>query len=281
MAWPAAIAAAAAAIGGGLLGQKNEREINKRNYEQQKEMAQHGLRWKVEDAKRAGIAPEYALGASTYQGGGTYTTSNPMGNAVANAGQEISRAVLASGTKEDRDLDRQMKAETLRGMRMDNDIRQTQMRPQVTLAQNPPFPHPNGNVIEGQGNSPVKDVQLERTGQSRNAPHSEGASIPSVGWATTSDGGLRPVPSQDIKNRIEDQIIPETIWGVQHQLGPNFGFGEEPPKEALPKGYKYWHWSVYKQAFYPSKKDYKLKTRIKEADYYKKYKTYKKHGLAP
>lgn len=261
MAWPAVIAAAGA-LAGGAMGAHEQRELNKRNYEQQKEFAQHGIQWKVNDAKKAGISPEYALGASTYQASPSFTGSNPMGNAVADATQNISRAMLASGNKEDRELDRQMKQETLRGMQIDNEIRSTQAMPKTGFAQNPPFPHPQGNAIEGQGNSPVKDVQLERTGMSKSTPHSEGGSIPIVGWATTQDGGLRPVPSQDIKNRIEDQIIPETVWATQNLIAPNFGKGPRPPKDALPKGAKDWRWSVSRQAWYPTKSDPRSKAKV-------------------
>lgn len=231
-----------------LEGKKSQEEADKKNARQQERFAREGIRWKVQDAKAAGIAPEFALGASTYQASPTHT---PTQSDSAIAGQSIARAALATASQPDRDMTQALQAETLRGMRLDNDIKQTQGMTQTQYASNPAFPHARGNVIEGQGNSPVKDVPLERTGMSRSRPDSEGGSIPSVGWSKTADGGLRPVPSQDIKNRIEDQLIPETVWAAQNLVAPNIGKGPRPPEEALPKGAHMWRWSTSRQAWYP------------------------------
>lgn len=246
--WPAI--AAATAIWGANKQSKDQKAANRHNERLQAQYAKSGIQWKVADAKRAGVSPEFALGASTHQPSPTETAPQ-TGNMIADAGQNISRAALATSSEPDREMTKALQAETLRGMKLDNDIKSTQGMSSTGFAQNPPFPHPRGNVIEGQGNSPVKDVALERTGQSKSAPHSEGGSIPSVGWSNTPDGGLRPVPSQDVKNRIEDQLIPETVWAAQNLVAPNIGRGPTPPKEALPKGATSWRWSLSRQAWYP------------------------------
>lgn len=248
----AALIGVGSAVVGGAIGSKSAARANAANLYQQERFAKEGIQWKVADAKAAGISPEYALGASTHSFQPTFTGSRG-GDMIAEAGQNVARSVLAAGTKADRELDAAIKAETLRGMRIDNDTRATQLST-VNVPGNPPFPHPRGNVIEGQGNSPVKDIPLERTGQDRRDRYSEGGSIPSVGWAENGDGGLVPVPSQDIKNRIEDQIVPEAVWAVNHQLKPNFNVGPQPPRSALPKGYSGWKWSHTDQAFYPVKR---------------------------
>lgn len=240
-------------IVGGMMADKSAKEAAAKNAAAQKEFAKKGIQWRVEDARKAGISPEFALGGQTASFNPTYTGGR-SGDMIADAGQNIARAALASSTKEDREMDAMMKAETLRGMKLQNDKIDPALTP-INRPGNPAFPSQRGNVFPGQGDSPVKDVPLERTGQAPDARHSEGASIPSVGWAETADGGLRPVPSQDIKNRIEDQLIPETLWAAQHQLGPNFGKGSPPPKSALPKGYNYWRWSYKSQAYYPGKRD--------------------------
>lgn len=246
----ALIAGGSALLGGHMSGKSGEAAAS-RNAAAQERFAKHGIQWKVADAKKAGISPEYALGAPTHSFSPTETGSQ-KGSMIADAGQNVARAVLAQGSAEDRKFDAAIKAETLRGMKLENDFKAQSTS--INIPGNPAFPHPRGNVIPGQGNTPVvKDVALERTGQARDARHSEGASIPSVGWAETSDGGLMPVPSQDIKNRIEDQLIPETVWATKHLLGPNLGRGEAPPKSALPKGYDKWEWSMKSQAYYPGK----------------------------
>lgn len=251
----AALIGVGSSVAGGIIGDKSARDAAKRNTDMQIAFAKKGIQWKVADAIKAGVSPEYALGAPTTSFSPTHT-GGQTGNMIADAGQNIARSVLASGTSKDREMDAALKAETLRGMQLQND----KIDPALTSINrpgNPPFPHPNGNVIPGQGNSPVKDVALERTGQSRSAPHSEGGSIPAVGWMNTPDGGLRPVPSQDVKNRIEDQLIPETVWAAQNLVAPNFGKGPRPPAEALPKGAKGWRWSVSRQAWYPMSSSYR------------------------
>lgn len=68
----------------------------------QRQFAQEGIRWKVADAKAAGIAPLAALGAQTIsyqpmQVGGGY------GDALGLAGQSLDRAIDATRTQEERD----------------------------------------------------------------------------------------------------------------------------------------------------------------------------------
>lgn len=69
----------------------------------QMDFAQHGIKWKVDDARDAGIHPLYALGANTVSYSPVTVGHTPdlsMGNALAAAGQDISRAVTAgSGPK--------------------------------------------------------------------------------------------------------------------------------------------------------------------------------------
>jgi len=242
---------AAAAIAAGAIYQNYEnKRAAQRNMDREDFYFRNGLQMKIADAKKAGISPEVALGAPTYTPQATHTPSQ-YGNIFSEAGQNIQRAALANADESQRKTDELLKLETLRGMKMDNDLKMTQMT-SVNSARSTAFPSTSGNLIPGQGNTPVVDSPLQRTGMSGSAPHSEGSSIPSVGWSMTADGGLRPVPSQDIKNRIEDQLIPESLWATQNLVAPNFNKGPKPPKEGLPKG-SHWRWSVSRQAFYPSK----------------------------
>lgn len=93
---------------GGLLGGKkdNSAKIAAQNYAMQKEFAQNGIRWKVADAKAAGIHPLAALGANTLSftpsvvgdtGGGP-----DWGSTVRAMGQDISRAFDATRTASER-----------------------------------------------------------------------------------------------------------------------------------------------------------------------------------
>lgn len=69
----------------------------------QREFAQNGIRWKVADAKAAGLHPLSALGAST----ASYSPiqiSSAAGPAMAEAGQHLGRAVSAMSTQGERQL---------------------------------------------------------------------------------------------------------------------------------------------------------------------------------
>lgn len=70
----------------------------------QREMAQHGVRWRVEDAKAAGLHPLHAMGGilpSAAPVSVDFQTS-PAGAAMAEAGQHIGRAVAAQMTPAER-----------------------------------------------------------------------------------------------------------------------------------------------------------------------------------
>lgn len=111
MVWGDAIAAGAN-IAGGLLNRSAAnratdamRENSAAQLAAQQQFAQMGIRWRVDDAKKAGIHPLYALGASipAYNPSPiSISGDNSMGNALASAGQEIGRAVQAKSTQAER-----------------------------------------------------------------------------------------------------------------------------------------------------------------------------------
>lgn len=107
----------AALVGGGagligtganmyLAGRSADRAeaMNERNIALQREFAQNGIRWRVEDAKAAGLHPLAALGASgasfspVTQVGDTYFP----GRDIAEMGQNIGRAMDAGMTEEEK-----------------------------------------------------------------------------------------------------------------------------------------------------------------------------------
>lgn len=92
---------AAAGLVGGLLRDRSGEQAANRNADMQREFAQQGIRWKVADARAAGIHPLYALGASTHMASPVYAGSS-MGDSLANAGQDISRAWEATRTQQER-----------------------------------------------------------------------------------------------------------------------------------------------------------------------------------
>lgn len=124
MVWPAIIGAAAA-LGGGLLAksgaekgassaaQSAERQ-QQQNIAMQREFAQQGVRWRVEDAKAAGVHPLFALGGSgaSFSPNPIYASdsgkgagSAALGNALSSAGQSFAGAVARQQTSHERAMD--------------------------------------------------------------------------------------------------------------------------------------------------------------------------------
>lgn len=97
-----AISALGSLFGGRQSNKANDR-IARRQEALQKEFAQHGIRWKVEDAKAAGLHPLFALGSQPAQYS-PVAIQDSMGPAISDAGQHIGRAVAATSTREERQL---------------------------------------------------------------------------------------------------------------------------------------------------------------------------------
>ena len=87
------IVSAGSSLLGGLFGNDDA----KKNRELQREFAQNTVQWRVEDAKKAGLHPLYALG---HTGASYNPVSSPMGQAISDAGNAISKGVSNAYEKE-------------------------------------------------------------------------------------------------------------------------------------------------------------------------------------
>lgn len=123
------IASFAGNLFGDLMGQKSDRDINKANLNEQRrinaeniafqresqaqnealqrEFAQMGIRWKVDDAKAAGLHPLSALGTQTSSYSPTITTPSSVaaeqrstGHHLSNMGQSVANAIRAMQPEE-------------------------------------------------------------------------------------------------------------------------------------------------------------------------------------
>jgi len=100
-----ALISAGSSLLGGLFGSKGDKGAARRQEALQREFAQHGVRWRVEDAKAAGLHPLYALGAQLPSYSPVYEQQEPgIGPYLAEAGQNIGRAVAASQTAQERQM---------------------------------------------------------------------------------------------------------------------------------------------------------------------------------
>lgn len=238
------------------------------NREMQKEFAQHGIKWRVQDAMNAGIHPIYALGANTHSftpvSVGDSQPQDFIGPAIANMGQDISRAVSATKTAGEKELAALQIATAkaqLQGVELDN---ATKAKALANVGAGAPAFPGSDNFIPGQGNSgTVKINPSERVASQRGRLAQDAGWVPDVGYART-DTGFTPVPSKDVKERIEDQIVPEMMWAARNYFVPNIGAAWEkiglrprdeyrgaPPRSQLPKGAKDWSWSFWRQEWQP------------------------------
>ena len=95
----------------------------------------------------------------------------------------------------------------------------------------------------------VKNLPLERIRSDPSNPHSEPGAVTDVGWARTARGGYAPVPSSDVKSRIEDAFIPEIGWALRNLAGPNLiGASAGAPPFKAPAGKK-WYFSLIDQSY--------------------------------
>ena len=79
---------AIATVAGSILQSRSDRSTNQSNAALQREFARYGIRWKVEDAKAAGLHPLYAIGAITPSAQASYQ-SPQLGAGLAQAGRQL------------------------------------------------------------------------------------------------------------------------------------------------------------------------------------------------
>lgn len=246
----AAIAAGASLIGSQIASNRSgQGQTAYEGFQQSKEFAQQGVQWRVEDAKKAGIHPLYALGANlpTFSPASNVGGEDPLGRSIGIAGQNLGRAVTAHQTKKQR-VGSQIYALQIERAGLENDLLRSQI---IRSAQTgPPVPSNTSNPMltdvpglglgatEGGTTGKVVVKPMERSSTVPGHGYSEAGVIPDLGWGKTETGYV-PIPSKDMKERIEDQIIPEIMWAIRNNLIPTFGQGTSPPWK--PKtGYVWW-----------------------------------------
>lgn len=142
---------AGASIAGGLINRSSTQATNEMSIHQgnlnraaQEEFAKKGIRWRVADARAAGIHPLYALGAQTTSFSPVsvgLSTDTSLGSGVASAGQDISRAINATRTGPERDA---AFAKTIQDLQLTNmGLQNEQLAAQIAKLKasiNPPMP---------------------------------------------------------------------------------------------------------------------------------------------
>lgn len=239
------VVSAVGSIAGGILGANSAQNVAGMNYEAQKEFAQNGIRWKVEDAKRAGIHPLYALGASTqgYSPSGGYTGDYGISDAAAHFGQGYERAQQAKMTKEERD--KQDVRDAIQDMAALEDLNQKRRLndAQIRLANSeifrnfalstnalrktglpPAMPGGLGGVIAGQGNSyatgqTTPEISSVVTSE-KGTPSVQAGSPPDVRFYRTLSGGRAPLPTEDAGDAMDAALGAGLQWSFRNNLVP-------------------------------------------------------------
>lgn len=287
------IAGAVGSVVGGGLGligsansQANAAAINKFNYEAQKEFAQNSIRWRVADAKAAGLHPLAALGA---QASG-YTPSAAIGDSpdfgfLSDLGQNIGRAIDAKRTAAERSEQEQKRNalfnEELRGRQLQNEETQTRidsmkwdMAMQAarnaeqsvrTQQQVPAMPSlaPDGRTVSGQGDATssslfkVKPPELAISHPQ--TPAAEAGTHPEIRYFRTSDGGYSMARSEAYADSTDDDRAGMLSWELRNRVPAIFwdSSSSAPPDSYLPDGGAgAWGWSYnpFLQAYYPYRK---------------------------
>lgn len=246
--WDGILGAAGSVIGS-IFG-KSEAD---QNVKMQKQFAQQGIQWKVADAKKAGIHPLYALGAQTHSFAPVQTG---ISENMASAGQSLGRAVDAYRSNGER-LDGFTKASQsllLEKGKLENELLKTQIASaNATLNQAgspPPAPTMGSRyLMPGQGSTQglIQDQAMSRTRSSPAAPSQEPGAIPEVGFGRSTTG-YPVVPSADVKQRIEDMILPEISWALRNQIAPMMSEKNLNPPFKAPYG-KRWQYDWFRQEY--------------------------------
>lgn len=247
MPWSGLAAGALGAVGSIIGGHINANSAAAQ-MAQQREFAQNGIRWKVVDAKAAGIHPLAALGAQTFSYNPVMTGDNGISEALGRMGQGIDRAAHAKALIEERALDAELKRAQISNVNAQTDaVRAQAAASKAAIAKTalpPAMPAVNNNKSMA-GTTPelIKVTQEAKTGH-------EPGSNPTVGWLKNTDGSFSVVQGQQAKERLEDDFIGELSWSARNRLMPHlrwlFGFSNKdsaPPRILLPKGAKKWRYS--------------------------------------
>lgn len=151
VAWLGPALAAGSSLIGGFLNRDAAKDANaaqaaqaEKNMKLQQDFAQHGIKWRVDDAKDAGIHPLYALGAQTtsYSPVSLGTTADTsLGSSFASAGQDLSRAINATRTAPERAdaFTKTVQDLSLTKMGLENEVLAAQVA-KLRASTNPPMP---------------------------------------------------------------------------------------------------------------------------------------------
>lgn len=224
---------AGASLLGGALDRRSKESAGNKNADLQREFAKNSIRWRVADAKAAGIHPLAALGSQGISAAPAYIGGGDSG--VSAAGQDIGRAISAAQTpveKEDRlgtfieqkvqaqdTRDRLNRQEARADLKLASDLKNDEVQRQWYWAQimnagndmrKPGIPSGSGKGDGIQGSVPPGTVKVKpREVESRDpgSPHATAGSEPFWKRVETAPGQWRNHPNQQLDSELLNAAI--------------------------------------------------------------------------
>lgn len=255
MGWPVALAAGIGATSSLLSGVLSNWGKSDDNFGKMKDLqlafAQNALRWRVEDAKRAGIHPLAALGANVHSFAPQYIGGRQKTDyGVGAAGQDIARAVRQIKTAEEKKLeDFAMKLaelkvgeQELRNEGMKQDLLERRLNNQNEIS----IPSKKGNYLKGLGiiGQGIKEYDLpeDKLYQVQPVPKS---------WSMGTQAGAAPMGQYK-----HDRFGILSYWPGQEAM--------DFISESVPAAFKWWKdlakykWVISKGLQNPGTKEHKF-----------------------
>lgn len=222
---PAVLAAAAPYVGAGLSfvgseiqgnrARRANREAGDMNADLQREFAQMGLRWRMRDARAAGVHPMYALGMNPVSASPSYVGGDDgAGVGLQNLGQDISRAVRANAGGVERQI-------------MDENLKQEKIRTEllgIELAAR--------NQDQAGPPNPIEEVPNKIVMSRPDAPSSEAGVNPSTAWNREGEW-LIPTMTQKYAEQTEDSFPHK----MRNFAAVNLMGTVQPSQKDIPEGY--------------------------------------------
>lgn len=205
---------------GSIINADETKSANEKNEALQRDLANNSIRMRRDDAVRSGIHPLYAMGIQPYNAPATHVAPN-TGDYVREMGQDISRAVKATGNEMER-LQMRLITSQIEGQEINNAQSRSQLARDNSAQLGPGFPI---------------DVQpLKPTAAGPNKGITVG-SVPETTWADTAQGGRVPVKSKDVQEAYEDDIIGNILWQLRNNILPPGGIAGSKMNEIWIPGF--------------------------------------------
>lgn len=242
------IISAGAGLLGGIFGNKSAESNMQAQMDLQKQFAKNSVRWRVADAKAAGIHPLAALGAQTHSYA-PMAFSDSLGPAMASAGQDIGRAIDATRTGSERAdaVSTTVRHLTIQRMGLENELLASQIAKVRQAGHPPPLPAggssggSNPTAIAAGGNSILSDggpyIETSPSPVTKTypgSPQTQPGIPPESQYFRVGPNEYKLNPSPAFKQAIEDDMLAETEFAVRNRLPQTFGGKLNPPFPAPP-----------------------------------------------